>query len=35
MNEARQMQYLPYLDPFIVETHADLILAILNRQLQK
>ena len=33
MNESRQMQCLPYLDPFIVQVHADSILEILNRQL--
>ena len=35
MNESRQMQYLPYLDPFIVEVFSDSIQEILDRQLQK
>ena len=35
MDESRQTQYLPYLDPFIVEVRADLIMDILNRQLSK
>ncbi len=35
MDESRQMQYLPYLDPFIVEVHADLIEELLNQQLLK
>ena len=35
MDEARQMQYLPYLDPFIVEVHSDSIKEILDGQLQE
>jgi SET domain-containing protein len=34
MDESRQMEYLPYLDPSIVEMHADSIKGILERQLQ-
>jgi len=33
MNESRQMQYMPYLDPFIVEVFSDSIQWILDRQL--
>jgi len=33
MDESRQVKYLPYLDPFIVEVNADLIMEILNQQL--
>jgi hypothetical protein len=35
MNESRQMQYLPYLDPFVVEVFSDSIQEILDRQLQE
>lgn len=35
MNESQQMEYLPYLDPFIVEVLPDSIQEILDRQLQK
>lgn len=34
MSESRQMQYLPYLDPFIVQVHSDSIQEILDRQLK-
>jgi hypothetical protein len=35
MSESRQMQYLPYLDPFIVQVYSDSIKEILDRQLQE
>jgi SET domain-containing protein len=35
MDDSRQMQYLPYLDPFIVQVHTDLIQELLNRQVLK
>ena len=35
MSESRQMQYLQYLDPFIVQVHSDSIQEILDRQLQE
>jgi SET domain-containing protein len=33
MTRSRQMQYLPYLDPFIVEAKAELMEEILNKML--
>lgn len=35
MSESRQMQYLPYLDPFIVQVYSDSIQEILDGQLQE
>ncbi len=35
MDEPRQRRYLPYLDPFIVKTHPDLVLKFLDRRLSK
>ena len=32
MDESRQIKYFPYLDPFIVEVHADSVKKILERQ---
>ncbi len=35
MSKSRQMQYLTYLDPFIVQVHSESIEEVLNRQLQE
>ena len=34
MSESRQMQYLPYLDPFVAQVHSDAIRELLEEQLR-